>query len=303
MDTTTVEVTSTNCKVCGKLFDQGYYNKKGNWAHSPTMKICSDKCREIEKNRNKTPKVTKQLKCERCKCTYKATGYEKTLKQKKYCGDKCKKESIEEAQKSGKYQKASIKGFKTELTSKNFAIPHTIHFKAGETVKIPNYRFGLKDCCTYCGISSERIDIDHCVAWSYISSSGEKRSNIKGITTYSCAKCNSKLNDRMFDTFIERMMFMRTYYSHIYSRFSTDWTYKTIKQEDFDYALETYILDNHFHKEQCEEKIKWIESDIFKEEIYDQIKFSVLYNVENFTSEQQAFLVEYFGLNNNFHIA
>ena len=78
MDTTTVEVTSTNCKVCGKIFDQGYYNKKGNWAHSPTMKICSDKCREIEKNRNKTPKVTKQLKCKQCGCTYKATGYEKT---------------------------------------------------------------------------------------------------------------------------------------------------------------------------------------------------------------------------------
>ena len=82
-----------------------------------------------------------------------------------------------------------------------------------------------------------------------------------------------------------------------YRRAATDY----LKQENFDYSLETYILDNHFHKEQCEEKIKWIESDIFKEEIYDQIKFSVLHNVENFTNEQQAFLVEYFGLNNNFH--
>ena len=301
MDTVTVKVKTANCKVCGKLFDQGYYNKNGNWAYSPAMKICSDKCREAHHNSKKTPKITKKLKCQQCGCTYKATGYEKCLKANKYCGDKCKKEAIKEASKSRKYQKASVKGFKTELTSENFATPHTIYFKPGETVKIPNYRFGLKDLCTYCGTSSERIDIDHCIAWSYISSSGEKRSNIKGITTYSCAKCNSKLNDRMFDTFIERMMFMRTYYSHVYNRFSTDWTYKTIKQENFDYTLETYILDNYLQKEQCEEKIKWIESNIFKEEIYDQVKFSVLHNIENFTNEQQAFLVEYFGLNNNFH--
>jgi hypothetical protein len=300
---TTVKVTSTNCKVCGKLFDQGYYNKNGNWVNQRRIKMCSHKCREIEKDRNRTPapKITKELKCQQCGCTYKATNYEKSLKTHKYCGDKCQKQATKEAQKSGKYQKASVKSFKTELTSRNFAIPHAIYFKPGETVKIPNYRFGLKDRCTYCGTLSERIDIDHCIAWSYISSNGEKRSNIKGITTYSCAKCNSKLNDRMFDTFIERMMFMRTYYSRVYSRFSTDWTYKTIKQENFDYTLETYVLDDYLHKEQCEKKIKWIKSNVFKEEIYDQVKFSVLHNLENFTSEQQAFLFEYFGLNNNFH--
>ena len=113
MDTVTVKVKTANCKVCGKLFDQGYYNKNGNWAYSPAMKICSDKCREAHHNSKKTPKITKKLKCQQCGCTYKATGYEKCLKANKYCGDKCKKQATKEAQKSGKYQKASVKGFKT----------------------------------------------------------------------------------------------------------------------------------------------------------------------------------------------
>ena len=39
MDTATVKVKTANCKVCDKLFDQGYYNKNGTWMRHPGMKI------------------------------------------------------------------------------------------------------------------------------------------------------------------------------------------------------------------------------------------------------------------------
>ena len=81
----------------------------------------------------------------------------------------------------------------------------------------------------------------------------------------------------------------------VLKRFFTHWTLKEIKQEDFDYGLETFILDHYYTRDLCEERVKWTETKEFTE-IMDQNKFSIIQNIEKFTPKQTAYLIEYFNL-------
>ena len=58
---------------------------------------------------------------------------------------------------------------------------------------------------------------------------------------------------------------MRSYYSEVMKRYFGDWTMKEIEQQNFDYTLKTYIMDNYYTREQCEQRIKWTETKEFKE--------------------------------------
>ena len=59
MDTATVKVKTANCKVCGKLFDQGYYNKNGNWAYSPALHLQPLYIRTLKNKKGMFPKSEK----------------------------------------------------------------------------------------------------------------------------------------------------------------------------------------------------------------------------------------------------
>ena len=69
---------------------------------------------------------------------------------------------------------------------------------------IPNMRFGLEGVCSYCGLDADQID--HVIPWSYIALPGERRTNARGITTYSCQWCNVRLGAILFPSMLTRLM-------------------------------------------------------------------------------------------------
>ena len=286
------------CVECGKEFEKGH-ERGGKWYSCPHQKLCSKECREKSINRTRVPKITKKIKCQHCGKEFEKTAYEKAFKHIKYCSKECLHEATKENKKiksKGVVKNASIQ---IHQTRSGFLEPkNVLEFQVGSQVYVPDYRFGYQQYCTYCG--SQAQSIDHCVAWAYISALGARKSNVKGITTHACFKCNSKLNDRMFDTFIERVIFMRSYYSEVMKRYFGDWTMKEIEQQNFDYTLKTYIMDNYYTREQCEQRIKWTETKEFKE-IMDQNKFSIVNNIEKFTPGQKNYLIDYFNLNENLY--
>jgi hypothetical protein len=285
------------CPICNKKFNKGFRNKRGNWQRLPSQKVCSKECKKKYENLQKTPKATLTFICEHCKKPFEKTGSENTLKRIfKYCTKECSVEARKERIKSSERQKGAVKRGHLQISQSrggSLLPKYIMEFPKGDTVPIPNYRFGFRHHCTYCGATPQ--DVDHCIAWAYISAPGDKRSNVRGITTYSCHKCNSKLSDRMFDSFIERVIFIRSYYVRVLKRFFTHWTLKEIKQENFDYGLETFILDHYHTRDLCEERVKWTETKEFIE-IMDQNKFSIIQNIEKFTPKQTAYLIEYFNL-------
>ncbi len=282
------------CIECSKEFDKGYHTLRGKWVPSLKQILCSKECRKKHYDKERVPKVTLTLTCEQCKKPFEKTGYEKSVKKVKYCGPDCNIKALKE--KAIYRQKGTLRRGHLQISQSKhgFLQPRNVlEFQVGSQVYVPDYRFGYQQYCTYCGAFPQ--DIDHCIAWAYISASGARRSNVKGITTHSCFKCNSKLSDRMFDSFIERVIFMRNYYAEVLKKYFGNWTLKEIKQENFDYGLETFILDSYYTKQLCEERVKWTETKEFKE-IMDQNKFAVIQNVEKLSPNQSAYLIEYFNL-------
>lgn len=69
---------------------------------------------------------------------------------------------------------------------------------------VPDYLFGQRGICTYCGDTANSID--HVIAVSYFDDSITRSGALssKGIRTYSCKDCNCVLNNKYFETFSER---------------------------------------------------------------------------------------------------
>ena len=69
---------------------------------------------------------------------------------------------------------------------------------------IPDYLFGQRGICTYCGDIANSID--HVIAVSYFDESIKRNGtlNSKGVRTYSCRDCNCLLGSKYFETFRER---------------------------------------------------------------------------------------------------
>lgn len=73
---------------------------------------------------------------------------------------------------------------------------------------IPDYLFGQRGICTYCGDTGNSID--HVIPVSYFDDNIKRsgKLNSKGIRTHSCSDCNSILNDKYFESFYERCQYV-----------------------------------------------------------------------------------------------
>lgn len=73
-----------------------------------------------------------------------------------------------------------------------------------ERQMVPDYLFGCRGICTYCGDTANSID--HVIPVSYfdgkIVRSGSM--NGRGVRTYSCTDCNSNLSNKYFESFHDR---------------------------------------------------------------------------------------------------
>jgi hypothetical protein len=266
-------------KKCNKIFKPITANQK----------FCNQKCL-IDHYGGRKKKITKVLTCKWCNEKFEKTGYGGNLKQVKYCSQKC----------SLKAQSARKKTGATNHSSK-ITLKRRGKSSANESCKVklglPDYIFGNATFCTYCGESmiNSPTSIDHCIPRSFFLDVGVKGSNARGLTTYSCFKCNSILSDKIFDTFRLRRECITNHYQSITDRFFNEentWTEEELDEHEVDYSLRKYIEQKIWNRYVLIDKINWPFSIEYKE-ILDSVKFDILYT-DILNDSQIPFMKKFF---------
>lgn len=106
---------------------------------------------------------------------------------------------------------------------------------------IPDFIFGRDYMCTYCG--EPATCIDHCVPWTYISSTKRNaHSSKRGLRTYACHDCNSFLTDTFHQTFMDRCVAVSQHWHKLLEKKfakTPNWTEKELAQLDSN--LRTFV--------------------------------------------------------------
>lgn len=74
------------------------------------------------------------------------------------------------------------------------------------SVRLPSFKFGTPQHCTYCGELPNSVD--HVIPVAYQHVSDFERLDANGPWTYACSTCNSKLGSNFFDTFRDRCQWL-----------------------------------------------------------------------------------------------
>jgi hypothetical protein len=154
------------------------------------------------------------------------------------------------------------------------------------------FRFGMPGTCTYCGNTAKAID--HCILWSFLSAMHKRHSwaNRRGITTYTCPTCNSKLSDRFFDTFLERVEFINGYWQERYfARAKKQPAWSQDELMTVKYSLRSFIKNKLDEVGLLKTQSEWIGTDEFRYEL-EEVRCTLDYNREN---ESFPILERYFG--------
>lgn len=77
-----------------------------------------------------------------------------------------------------------------------------------EKQMVPDYLFGLKGICTYCGDTAQTID--HVIPVSFFDGKIVRSAALrgKGVRTYACSDCNCMLSNKYFESFRERCKYV-----------------------------------------------------------------------------------------------
>lgn len=77
-----------------------------------------------------------------------------------------------------------------------------------EKQMVPDYLFGLKGICTYCGDIAQTVD--HVIPVSFFDGKIVRSASVKnkGVRTYACSDCNCMLSNKYFESFRERCKYV-----------------------------------------------------------------------------------------------
>lgn len=112
---------------------------------------------------------------------------------------------------------------------------------------LPDFNFGNRRICTYCG--DPPSGIDHCMS-PVAAEATQKRRNTKrgyGPTTPACSWCNSTLSSRRFDSFYRRCEFIH----ERLERLATPILWSKHEIRNLDYSLQRYV-------QRCQDRLKWL---------------------------------------------
>lgn len=168
-----------------------------------------------------------------------------------------------------------------------------VHQNASESALayVPNLRFGSWAFCSYCG--EVPVGVDHCVPWNTLARLGQTRSNNVGLTTYACQLCNSKLNDRVFDTFEDRVAHMTRVFSRK-ARKATAWDRAEAARE-LRGSLKRHVLAKCDDKEVYQRQAAWPTHPDFLDMLAD-MRARIVGNSDALSDKELDFLRGYFNL-------
>ena len=265
-------------KKCNKIFKPNTANQR----------FCSRECSDSHHGLLKKKKITKTFTCEWCNEKFERTGYEANLKYVKFCSTKCAQKAAQAKKKTGA----------TDHSSKISAKRRTgYHNEQSVKLELPDYRFGSGAYCTYCGESllHTPTHVEHCIPNSFFLQLGMKTSNARGLTTYSCATCNNKLGDKIFNTFRQRREYLTNYYQTITDRFFNEentWTEEELDEHEVDYGLRKLIEQKIHNRYVLLDKLNWPLSPEYGQIISD-VTFDIKYT-DIFNDTQLYFMKRYF---------
>lgn len=128
---------------------------------------------------------------------------------------------------------------------------------------IPNFIFGDPMVCTYCGCRA--TEIDHVIPIAGTTNRKRRHADMsKGIRTYACKRCNTKLGCKRFDHFGDRLNFLANYYQELAQEFKRDSEWSDEEIQELDYTLRTYVASNQERMKELDEKVTWKDSIQFR---------------------------------------
>lgn len=121
---------------------------------------------------------------------------------------------------------------------------------------IPSFIFGSPENCTYCGETPNALD--HVIPVSQYSVKKRKAGGKeRGVRTYACTQCNSILGDKYFDTFLERIMFVRGRLTEKAGRNSRKAAWDDDEILELSGSIRNYVASKQFKIRAMDRRTEW----------------------------------------------
>lgn len=124
---------------------------------------------------------------------------------------------------------------------------------------LPDFTFGLKGVCTYCGDPADSIDHIIPVSANTIAPRKGKTITRFGPTTFACRDCNAKISSRGFDSFWERCQWRRSQINEI----TKPVIWSSAQINELGYSLKTLVAKEVQKRRWMIMRSDWFESRDF----------------------------------------